>query len=90
MLFNKCGEMNVILVKKLFILWLCGNISAWSKRLNITNVMNEANIIDGSSLMSLFFQKEEKLAVFSKVKNITNPLIIKKNSTPICPYLKKL
>ena len=84
----KLGLMKVKLGIKLSDLWLDGNKLLVSKTLKIMNENMEAIIIEGKSLISLFFQKDLKCSVFSSVKNITKPLITKKNWTPKCPQLK--
>ena len=73
---------------KFFAWWLEGNKFELSNRLKIRKVIIEATTIGGSNLMLLFFQKEEKSLVFSSVKKMTKPLIIKKKLTPKYPYWK--
>ena len=67
-------------------LWLAGNMMLLSKRLTITNVVNEQININGNSLKNLFIQKSLKLFVVCSDDAITNPDIIKKKKTPKFPY----
>jgi hypothetical protein len=48
----------------------------------MSKVINEQINIEGSNRINLFLQNSIKEFVFVSVKAITNPEIIKKNSTP--------
>jgi hypothetical protein len=87
-LFNNAGFTKLRLGIKFKALWLAGNILWGSKNIKKIKIKREAIAIEGNSLISRFFQNVLKYDVFSSVKKITNPLIIKKKLTPRFPWLK--